>query len=456
VAKSIHRPLYATALSFQANKDESPCVIVSIDYGWFTDYKTGDILRKPILEMLGIKEHQFLLIVSHSHSIPHIDEEEGDAEGSAKIQRFRESVMGAIEGAVLEAVEKSQPAILSWGKSTCTLARSRSYFDPDSKRILCGPNPFGIVDQTVLIGRVTQESTEKILATIVNYACHPVSLGGGNTSVSPDYIGAMRAVIEDNTEGAPCAFLHGPSGNQTPRDCYSSDVRVADNNGEILGFAALSGLRALLPPGQQFEFAGVQDSGAPLALWETQAFNVDRSIGSAVEYVQLPKKSFPSLAEVDEQIKSAKDRAEWTRMSRLRRSLINLEQGLSRGFPDRCRNQSGIVVTCCDKLSTSVSSFSINNSYLQTPERLREAGAGGSNPLTPTRLRSSFQCFSWVGNRHWSSNTLFFCRNRFRQMRQFPGCRAVTVCAVSIFAGRALPVTTQCSFLMSLRREQRS
>ena len=58
-------------------------------------------------------------------------------------------------------------------------------------------------------------------------------------------------------------------------------------------------------------------------------------------------------------------------------------------LPENCRNQSGTVMTCCDNLSAGVSSFSINNRYLQTSECLREAGAGGSNPLTPTNSVSS-------------------------------------------------------------------
>ena len=36
----------------------------------------------------------------------------------------------------------------------------------------------------------------KIIATMVNYACHPVSLGGGNKMISPDYYGAMREVSD--------------------------------------------------------------------------------------------------------------------------------------------------------------------------------------------------------------------------------------------------------------------
>ena len=280
-----------------------------------------------------MKEHELLLIISHSHAVPQIEEDLEDKPGGDLIPEFRRRIVSAIQDSVTEALAKAVPAILSWGKGGCALARTRDYYDPGSNRVLCGPNPFGNVDSTVMAGRIVAKSSGKTLATIVNYACHPVSLGGGNKTVSPDYVGAMREVVETNTGGAPCVFLHGPSGNQTPRDSYASDPSVADNNGEILGFAALSVIRALLPAGTRFEFAGFQSSGAPLALWETRPFEVDRTLRSAVEYVHLPKKNCPTVEEIDVEIGRATDRAAWTRLTRLRRFVINLEEGLPNGFP---------------------------------------------------------------------------------------------------------------------------
>ena len=67
--------------------------------------------------------------------------------------------------------------------------------DPATGRDICGLNLAEQADDTLLIGRVAGMDG-KTRATIVNYACHPVSLGGGNRLLSPDYIGAMREVVE--------------------------------------------------------------------------------------------------------------------------------------------------------------------------------------------------------------------------------------------------------------------
>ena len=333
IAESIHRPLYVYAIAFKATGDQSPFVIVTIDYCWFPNFETVTRLRRPILASLGIEEHRLLLVVTHSHSVPHIDEELESKPGGDKIPAFRAKLMGALSEAVDEAVANLAPAVLSWTRADSSLARKRDFTDPDSGRILCGPNPAGRADTTLMVGRVTNELSGKIVASIVNYACHPVSLGGGNTAVSPDYVGAMRELVEANTGGALCIFLHGPSGDQTPRDSYSSDPAVADRNGEVLGYAVLSALRGMLPPGRRLEFVGIQSSGAELAIWEPRTYAVDPIAASVVNYVRLPEKNWPTMAEIEARLAAETDRPALTRMERLKQYVSNLEGGLRGGFP---------------------------------------------------------------------------------------------------------------------------
>ena len=190
-----------------------------------------------------------------------------------------------------------------------------------------------MADTTLMVGRVTADADGKVLATLVNYACHPVSLGGGNTSVSPDYVGSMRELLEAHSGGAPCLFLHGPSGNQTPRDSYSDDPAVADRNGEILGFAALSVLQALLPPARRLEFARIERSGAELAVWERRPYAVDGALQPAVRRLKMPSKAQELPADVDARLRDETDPAIRTRLTRLKQYHQNFLEGLGQGFP---------------------------------------------------------------------------------------------------------------------------
>jgi hypothetical protein len=118
---------------------------------------------------------------------------------------------------------------------------------------VCGLNPDGPTDDTLLVSKIMAESG-KLIGTLVNYACHPTTLAWQNTLISPDYIGALRETVEAECH-APCLFLQGASGDLGPREGYVGDTAVADRNGRQLGFAALA-LEALPPPGTQFVMPG--------------------------------------------------------------------------------------------------------------------------------------------------------------------------------------------------------
>jgi len=77
---------------------------------------------------------------------------------------------------IREARSTATQSTLSWTYGRCSLAYNRDFIDPANGREVCGLNLLAKADDTLLVGRVT-DRTGKVTATIVNYACHPVSLG---------------------------------------------------------------------------------------------------------------------------------------------------------------------------------------------------------------------------------------------------------------------------------------
>jgi hypothetical protein len=104
------------------------------------------------------------------------------------------------------------------------------------------------------------------LLTIVNYACHPTTLAWDNTLISPDYVGAMRETIEART-GVPTLFIQGASGDVGPQEGFVGDVEIADRNGRMLAYAALSALEVLPHAGKSFTYTGAVISGATIGTW---------------------------------------------------------------------------------------------------------------------------------------------------------------------------------------------
>src|SRR5205085_10153628 len=106
--------------------------------------------------------------------------------------------------------------VLTWATGKCDLAANRDLPDPQQPRIICGYNPQKSADDALLVGRITAGSSGQTLATLVNYACHPTTLAWDNRLLSPDYVGAMREVVEAGSAGALCLFLLGASGELAP------------------------------------------------------------------------------------------------------------------------------------------------------------------------------------------------------------------------------------------------
>ncbi len=156
--------------------------------------------------------------------------------------------------------------MLTWAYGQCGLAASRDQVAEDGAGPLVGFVPYERVDGTLLLGVITGPDGE-VIGTLLNYACHPTSLGHGNRLLSPDYVGAARELVEQANGGAPCLFLQGASGDLAPKRQYTDDPRVADANGRELGYAALSTQAGMLGAGCKLCFQEAQESTARLGIW---------------------------------------------------------------------------------------------------------------------------------------------------------------------------------------------
>jgi hypothetical protein len=197
------------------------------------------------------------------------------------------------------ALSNVEPATLTWAYGTCNLASNRDLPDVDKDRFVCGWNPEKSADDTLLVGQIVNEQGQTI-GTLINYACHPTTLAWQNRLISPDYIGAMREVVEKTTE-APTLFLLGACGELAPREQYVGDVSIPDAYGRQLGYAVLSTLETILPPKNRLSFEGVVESGAPLAIWKKAQYEPSNVLSVEMVEVELPLKPLPSLAEIETQ-----------------------------------------------------------------------------------------------------------------------------------------------------------
>jgi hypothetical protein len=267
-ATGVHRPLRATVAVFgAADGDSSPetrqivlaldhCVLGAVEHEQLVTY---------VAQTSGQPKETILVVFSHTHGAGLMGLERASLPGGDLIPGYLQTVTKRASELVSECVSRLAPVGIVYGTGRCNLAAHRDFFDEEKKQFVCGFNPAGPADDTVLVARVTDEKG-RLVGTVVNYACHPTTLAWDNTLISPDYVGAMREVVEQAT-GAPCLFLQGASGELGPREGYVGDTAVADRNGQQLGFAALSALTGLPAAGTHFRYTGPVVSGATLGAW---------------------------------------------------------------------------------------------------------------------------------------------------------------------------------------------
>lgn len=319
-SEGIHRPMCVTAMTLQIDdkgRKNPPLVLISMDHGWWRATADERFVRDAVLKALKVDSSRVLINLSHTHAGAASNEHFADHPGGDLIAAFRDRLRDATVAAAQAALAARTTATLSWSYGTCDLAKNRDFPDPDASRLLCGYNPAGQPDDTLLVGRVA-DADGAILATIVNYACHPTTLAWENRLLSPDYVGAMREVVEGATAGAPCLFLQGCSGELGPREGYVGDTEVADFNGRKLGYAALATLEGMFPPRHELAYGGVVESGAPLAAWTLREYDPETRLEAIERELVLPLKPMPSIEELDAQIEQTTDRTMHERLVRKR------------------------------------------------------------------------------------------------------------------------------------------
>lgn len=351
VADSIHRPLSLTALVLSQSIDSEPLVFIDADLGWWKTPGTFSAFQRRLLDELKLDSARLIFALTHTHAGPPLMQVDASLPGGEKLQQW----MQTLSRSAIDAVERARAtmfeATLDWHAGRCGLAADRDFPDPDSSRVLCGYHPQSDPDDTLLVGRVTDD-TGQIRATLVNYACHPTTLAAENTAISPDYLGAMRETIEHVTS-APALFMLGACGELAPRRQYVGDPEVADQHGRELGYAALAILHGMEPAGQRLVYSGVLESGAPLAIWNHEPRELSNQLRAIAPTVTLPLKDWPSAEELERRRSVCTDRAIEERIRRQRDIRRGLGDGSTFPLPIYAWRigDAVLVGSCCEPYS---------------------------------------------------------------------------------------------------------
>lgn len=197
VAKGVHDDLYARCLAFRAG--QKPLVMCEVDLiGFFLD----DVQRVRA----KVPGADVVVASTHVHEGPDTMGLWGPAAGQSGID-------DAYNGLVVDRVaEAAQGALAALEPATPSLAvvhsaELDSFIDDDRPPVVHDPD--------LIILSLTGKDGRRI-ATAVNWANHPETLGSRNTQISADYPGFLYKRLEANLGGMALLWNGAVGGMQSP------------------------------------------------------------------------------------------------------------------------------------------------------------------------------------------------------------------------------------------------
>jgi neutral ceramidase len=255
VSKGVHDPIMAKVLLIRSGGRQLG--IVTFD---LVQIASPRIVREA-RETLGIST--LLEISTHDHSGP-VPKDRQNPESDPWYRGMEDKVLAALK----QAQANYHPAELSIGQASIYLGHNRRKVNEDGTVTMFWRNadrvPTHPVDPHVGLLRFTG-TDGKVLALMVNYACHAVVLGPENLEFSADWPGYMYRRLEQQLgNGAVAYFIPGAGGDINPYDdkmaLTENAYALAQKTGEAMADAVLKGMAARPPKPQKIDLKVSQET----------------------------------------------------------------------------------------------------------------------------------------------------------------------------------------------------
>lgn len=188
-AVGVHDPLYARALVCEGN--EGCVALVAADLAEIPDRLYTAVVREVTVRT-SIGSDQLQVLAVHTHGGP--DFPGPDAYEGELVER--------LATVVAQAWEERREALVAVGTGTVShIGRNRRSAD-------------GPVDNDVTVLRI-DDTRGRGIATLLNYSCHPTTLGPDNLLYTADYPGVVCAAVDRAVDGV-AIFTTGAQGDVNP------------------------------------------------------------------------------------------------------------------------------------------------------------------------------------------------------------------------------------------------
>lgn len=263
----------------------------------------------------GIPEAHIRLAASHTHSGAVVDSTKGPPgkDLSALLEmdeRYRCFLVDKIVGLVVQANSRLRAAHIHGGRGEGTININRRVRAQGEHPPAVGRRPDGFVDREFVVFRI-DDAEGQPLAIVTNFQCHPTVLGYPNKFISPDWVGATRATIEQAFPGALSLFFQGAAGNLGPIEGFTGDLSVAHRLGRTLGHQIAAAAWQVETVRREPTFEGFNESTAYQAkqYWRVQGPR-DATLKFASRIVRVPRRTHSEKEREDVRARLARAKAQ--------------------------------------------------------------------------------------------------------------------------------------------------
>ncbi|MBN2582489.1 MAG: neutral/alkaline non-lysosomal ceramidase N-terminal domain-containing protein [Planctomycetes bacterium] len=248
-ASEVGHPLRAEALVCRGDDGRAWALLTSDVIGY--PYEMVQRIRREVAAQVPLKPEAILISGTHTHSGPSAlstyNEKLGDADHA-----YRREFEPKIVKVLVDAFKAARPGSfeVAWTKAP-DLAHNRRVIDDslgtcENVWLDEQGEHSGYFDPTVMVLAVRREDDRRD-AMLVNYGCHPVTLGPRSLAISSDYPGYLKDALESERPGLTVMFALAGGGNINPRHCIQVGAEHPKQMGEALAGIVRGAVAKLKP-----------------------------------------------------------------------------------------------------------------------------------------------------------------------------------------------------------------
>lgn len=272
VFDSVEQKLWAKALVL-GQKGKPTMVWITLDLIGFPGF-FADALYSRLVQKIRLNDRaQLVVSATHTHNGPetgvlvNIFGETLPPNQLADVKLYRDNLLDKLEKLVTDAYSARTPGRLSWAVDQATFAINRRVLEGGKWKDF-GETPNGPVDHDLPVLRATNLEG-KLIALLINYACHGTTLVPEHNFIHGDWMGATQDMIENKYPGITAMVAIGCAGdaNPSPRGEFSQvnqhAVMITDKLDKLLQlnrFTTLNNIPAGKMKKVELTFAHVPDA----------------------------------------------------------------------------------------------------------------------------------------------------------------------------------------------------